>query len=517
MKRKFLILFSCVFILISCEKQDESINPEIESKVPLLSTQPISDLTLYSVILGGTVIDTVGSKLIEQGIVVGLDALPTIDKNFAKFSLEVDSLGNFSTTVIDIPPNTKYYLRAYGVNKEGVGYGNEIIFKSLNEKIFSDNVTIYTQEELNEFGKNNYTTIEGSLDIWGPVEDLTPLNSLVIIGNGFEVKNTLLTDFKGLENLEIVGRDFYHHFWIENNQSLKNFYGLKKLKITKGWFIVCNNNSLVDLKGLDSYTTSNGNFSIGTCEKLISLDGLEKMLFISGVVLLANNPKLTDLSAWKNLVGFSDEVFINNNESLASVNCFNKIQQLEGIELKDNKVLTDLGGFNNINSLKFITINNNDLLHDLSPFNNIESLDYLNIESSNSITDLQGFCNLKSIKEVLTIFNNPKLVDLTGLEKLNNLGYLSINKNDFLSSLKGLNNIRKLTALNVWTNKNLKSLFGLNNLNQVYESIGIYDNELLDDFCALKLLFSRSFSGSSLNISNNAVNLSPAEIVDNCP
>lgn len=529
MKRKCLILFSCILFLINCKKHDDvpnnpvtpTTNPTVESKVPKLSTKPISELTLYSVTVGGCIIDTVGSNLTEQGVVVGTSSLPTLSNNLNKFSLKVDILGNFGTTIVNIPANTTYYLRAYGINTQGVGYGNEISFTSLKEKVYNGNVTIYTQQELNEFGANNYTTIKGSLYIWGGVTDLTPLNSLVIIGNGFEVKNTSLIDFKGLENLEIVGVDFIHSVRIENNQSLKNFLGLNKLKITQGYFYVLNNDALVDLKGLDSYTTcANGEFRIQDCDNLQSITGLENMQYIYGSIYLMNNRLLNDLTAWKNLKKISEGIYVINNKSLTSINGFDNINQVEGIDLIDNPILTDLKGFHNISSIKGINIRNNNLLSDLSSFNKITSVQYLSIESSNSITDLKGFCNLQDIGVELHIYHNPKLIDLTGLEKLNSLNRLYIHSNESLLSLKGLNNLNKIItnsySITIGYNKNLKSLIGLNNLSQVDGYIQIFNNALLTDFCPLKFLFTKG-NNSDLNFSNNAINPSRDEIINNCP
>ena len=509
--------------LISCKKQDvpdNPVTPPTHSKVPKLSTKPISDLTLYSVIVGGCIIDTVGSNLTEQGVVVGTSSLPTLSNNLYKFSLKVDSLGNFGTTIINIPANTTYYLRAYGINAQGIGYGNEISFTSLNEKVYNGDVTIYTQQELNNFGANNYTTIKGSLYLWGGVTDLTPLNSLVIIGNGFEVRNTSLIDFTGLENLEIAGNDLIHSVRIENNQSLKNFLGLKKLKITQGYFYVLNNDALVDLKGLDSYTTcANGEFRIQDCDNLQSITGLENMLYIYGSIYLINNLLLNDLTAWKNLEKISGRIYVVNNKSLTSINGFDNINQIEDLDLLDNPILTDLKGLRNINSIEGINIRNNNLLSDLSSFNKITSVQYLTIESSNSVTDLKGFCNLQNIGVKLNIYRNPKLIDLTGLEKLNSLSHLYIHSNDSLLSLKGLNNLNKIInnsySITIGNNKNLKSLYGLNNLSQVNGYIQIFNNALLTDFCPLKLLFTKG-NNSDLNFSNNAINPSRDEIIKNC-
>jgi hypothetical protein len=82
-----------------------------------------------------------------------------------------------------LPSNTTLYFRSYAINSKGVGFGNEIVFTTLTEKIYNGDITLATQQEVIDFGQNNYTTINGSLCINGEINDLTPLKSLVIINN----------------------------------------------------------------------------------------------------------------------------------------------------------------------------------------------------------------------------------------------------------------------------------------------------------------------------------------------
>jgi hypothetical protein len=521
--RTILILLLSILTFISC-KESEDIKP-IQSatpKVPIISTNPISELTLFSVILSGKLIDTVGSKLIEQGFVVDTLPMPTVTKNLNKFSIKANSKGEFRAEIIDVLANKTWFVRAYGINLQGEGYGEEVKFTSLKEKVFFGNINLFSQQEVNSFGAINYTKIRGTLNIAGSVTDLSPLNSLVVIANAFEVSNTELVNFKGLENLEIIGNEYLHSFRVENNQRLKNFDGLKKLKIVNGNFKVINNDALENLAGLESFTTSaNFEFRIDDCDKLTSIKGLEKMQDVLGSITLKNNPLLNDLRPWSNLHTVTERIRIINNPSLQSLDGLEKVKELEGIELVNNTSLRDINGLRNLVTIEeIIEINNNDALTDLSAFNQIITrVKNIYIKNNLTIPNLEGFKNLASINQ-LVIENNSALTSLEGLQSLKSLGRIEILSNNSLINLRGIDNLTTIAgniySIIIWSNKKLQNLDGLHKLTAVQGSIQISVNPALTDFCGLKPLFSGDYNGY-YNVENNGSNLTKSQIISTCP
>ena len=111
----FLILIFFQIMASSCAKKE----------VPVLETWDVLLITNESAVSGGTIINNGTSAIVTIGICWNTDPEPTI-QDF-KTSEMVGQL-QFSSTMRGLVSATKYYVRAYAVNDEGVGYGNEVIF-----------------------------------------------------------------------------------------------------------------------------------------------------------------------------------------------------------------------------------------------------------------------------------------------------------------------------------------------------------------------------------------------------
>lgn len=514
------ILILIIVSFISCNKDD--VLEVIIEEVPKLKTYEVSEISVYSIQVGGEILDEGDSDVFEQGIVIGLSPTPTVKNNLNIFIIEADDSGKFKLTLTSIPSNTIYYIRAYAINSQGIGYGNEIQFKSLENKTYVGDITLSTQDEVIEFGKENYNTIDGSLSIEGSVTGLSPLEELVIVNNEFKVTNTSsLEDFKGLENLKRTGAVFPNGFRIENNTGLVSFQGLNGLEMTRGKFYIINNNSIIDLHGLEKlYAVSAGDLLISDCNNLQNLSGLENLLFIGDSFFLIRNPQLTDISSLSNLNYIARRIYIIENNSLQNLNGLESITTVTGVELRDNDVLTNLDGLNNLTSVgEIIYITSNESLNDLSAFKNIISVEYLTIDNNSSLSNLQGFNNLSTIGNRLFISCNSNLITLDGIEKLGSLASLYIHLNSSLIDIQGLSGLVTITgsySITIGHNSSLPNLNGLDSLSQVDGSIQIFNNTVLSDFCGLQPLFSNGTYNGYLNFSENMMNPTMDDIINNC-
>lgn len=85
-------------------------------------------ITNTTAVMGGTVTDSGGSPIIARGVLWS-----TID-NFDPNSTIIDKtsngtgMGSFSTTLKDLIPDTRYYVRAYAVTIAGTSYGQQVGF-----------------------------------------------------------------------------------------------------------------------------------------------------------------------------------------------------------------------------------------------------------------------------------------------------------------------------------------------------------------------------------------------------
>ena len=112
-------------------------------ELPTLKTELPKNITYSSAELSGSVIQNGGLDISESGFVYGLNSLPTL--NDIKI-ISVNVLNSNVVLISNLKEKTKYYVRAYAINKKGVGYGNEQVFstieipvvKSLTGRIWMD-------------------------------------------------------------------------------------------------------------------------------------------------------------------------------------------------------------------------------------------------------------------------------------------------------------------------------------------------------------------------------------------
>jgi uncharacterized protein (TIGR02145 family) len=92
---------------------------------PGLSTNAVYPITTTSAVSGGVFISGGGSSISAKGVCWSTTPLPTISNSKTN---DGTGLVNFTSTVTNLLPNTKYYIRAYATNAGGTGYGNQDTF-----------------------------------------------------------------------------------------------------------------------------------------------------------------------------------------------------------------------------------------------------------------------------------------------------------------------------------------------------------------------------------------------------
>ena len=89
---------------------------------PTVVTQTSMQVTKNSAVVGGDVINNGGASLLECGIIYGTSSSLTISNTKVKNNNL--SLSNFYCVLSGLKENTKYYVRAYAINHEGLAYGS---------------------------------------------------------------------------------------------------------------------------------------------------------------------------------------------------------------------------------------------------------------------------------------------------------------------------------------------------------------------------------------------------------
>lgn len=169
------------------------------------------------------------------------------------------------------------------------------------EKIYDGTIVLKTQIEIDDFGRNNYTKITGSLSIIGDansqkIKDLSPLKSIKFIGSRLSIMyNPELNSLKGLNSLEKVGEKIY----ISGNTNLTNIQDLNKLSEIGNFFYISQNYKLTNLNGIDKISYLSGLYLIDNTE-LQTLSGLENLIKIEKNLEIKGNVKLRNFCPIKN-------------------------------------------------------------------------------------------------------------------------------------------------------------------------------------------------------------------------
>ena len=96
-----------------------------QGTLPLLSTEEVTDITVTTAISGGNISDDGGTSVTARGICWSTDENPTISDSKTE---DGTGVGNFSSSITDLEPNTTYYVRAYATNDIGTAYGTAMSF-----------------------------------------------------------------------------------------------------------------------------------------------------------------------------------------------------------------------------------------------------------------------------------------------------------------------------------------------------------------------------------------------------
>ena len=118
------LLLILTISLVNCKKEDKNLPPNI-------STLEVTEITATTAVCGGEIkIDELYYYDGFKGICYSTNPNPTIDDD--RFpALEDEKL--FSCKMINLSPNTKYYVRAFVGNGRGVKHGEQKEFITLAE------------------------------------------------------------------------------------------------------------------------------------------------------------------------------------------------------------------------------------------------------------------------------------------------------------------------------------------------------------------------------------------------
>lgn len=104
---------------------------EYDPAIPDVNTTGVSGISLFTVTFDGDVVSDSGAPITERGFVYATTINPTIANTKV---VVAGGVGNYSSDITGLPPNTTYYVRAFATNSEGTVYGDNIEFKTDENK-----------------------------------------------------------------------------------------------------------------------------------------------------------------------------------------------------------------------------------------------------------------------------------------------------------------------------------------------------------------------------------------------
>ena len=100
--------------------------------IPILSTTEITGITQTTATSGGNITDDGSATVTARGVCWSTSQDPTISDSKTE---DGAGAGNFTSSISGLEPNTIYYVRAYATNSKGTGYGNALLFTTLDQHI----------------------------------------------------------------------------------------------------------------------------------------------------------------------------------------------------------------------------------------------------------------------------------------------------------------------------------------------------------------------------------------------
>ncbi|RIV69885.1 hypothetical protein [Flagellimonas aequoris] len=512
-----------------------------------LTTKAVTEITENSAQSGGEIVADGGKAITSRGICWSTTTNPTIDDNK---TVDGEGVGSFDSAMSNLLADTEYFVRAYATNSEGTVYGNELSFITSAEvdKIYEGDIILRTQQEVDDFGVNNYIEVTGMVSIGvggaNDISNVDALSDLKSIGKDLIIyDNDNLGNLDGLSNLTSIQGDLTINFndvftnidglgnlisvtgdiEIAGNDSLQNIQGLSNLESLGGGFSIRTNNVLSSLNGFPGLTAMNGSLTVQGNGSLTNLDGLESTVSVNGNLIISNEPQLTNIDGIAN-VATVDNLLINNtgitvlnnlnvlesvqndlrltaNSQLSSIQGFSSLTSVEGIYIQSNALLESISGFDGIISLEGdLFIKANSSLYDITAFPYLTGVSGSVDLSANKMTNLQFMSSVTAIEGGLYINYSETLLFLTGLENLTEIGGALILESVPLININVFDSLITLGGLTINNNQYLQNIeFPV--LTEVKGNVSIMNN--LDQFFNLDTTWNIDTIGGNLIIYQN--------------
>jgi uncharacterized protein (TIGR02145 family) len=280
-KMKKIIFLLIVFVFVFCSQNEDNTNQN--DSIPELTTTPVFSITLNSAFAGGNITSDGGFEITARGLVWNTTTNPTISlptKTTNGSGIE------FYGQMINLLPNTTYYVRAYATNSSGTAYGNELSFTTgavqlpTLSTISITNITSTTANSGGTISSDGGGTISERGVVWSTSQNPT-INLTTKTTNGSGVGN-FVSNISGL----LSGTNYYIRAYATNVAGTS--YGNQLTFTTSSTAINVPGPILTDIDG-------NIYQSITNCNQTWTIQNLNVSKFTDGTPI----PQATTAVQWE--------------------------------------------------------------------------------------------------------------------------------------------------------------------------------------------------------------------------
>jgi uncharacterized protein (TIGR02145 family) len=128
-------------------------------QLPEVITAPITQIASTSATCGGEVIVEGSSSVTVRGLVWSASVSPTVGENEG-ITFDGEGTGTWVSELVELTPETTYFVRAYATNSAGTAYGDELSFTTLSETFSCSDTFIDSRDG------RTYTTVQIGDQCW---------------------------------------------------------------------------------------------------------------------------------------------------------------------------------------------------------------------------------------------------------------------------------------------------------------------------------------------------------------
>ena len=166
---------------------------------PTVMTTGAADVSYRAAVVNGSIVHVGASPVTARGFCYDTIMHPTVDGNVVNCG---SGSGDFSTNLLNLAPNTTYFVRAYATNIWGTNYGNELTFTTLEEHIPSVEISPATDISYTSFSCGGEVTDPGTYAVtargicWATTPEPVMTGDHLHLGNGIGSFSASLTNLQ---------------------------------------------------------------------------------------------------------------------------------------------------------------------------------------------------------------------------------------------------------------------------------------------------------------------------------